>query len=260
MSILDGVDERIDEFFMQICGDIRNIGERSPHYKSITSAQRLSGEHTSTPRFGAVLEDIIGLIKSNWDKGGKREPTEANWRFTQRPNIDPDNRNPETIREREMVATKDNGWGNQCPTASNLYDGEQDQHRNVDLIHEVGDAEYEFVELKVESDTPLRAAMEIVEYAALYVFARRQFPGSDKELLKAKAIHLKVLAPTPYYTRYDFEWLQKSLDEGLKEVRDVCLDFEFLAYSEDFSEQDWSAGGPLDKMKGIAKPNWRSSN
>jgi len=255
MSILAGVEERLDAFFIQMCGCIDRIGN-PPHYKHKESAQCLSKERPSGQCFGKVLKNIIDLIKGNRDKGRNQEPSMQNWRLEQRPAIDPSNRNPETKMEREMVTTKDNGWFNQVPTASGLYDGERDQHRNIDLIHKVGDAEYEFVELKVKSDTPLRAAMEIVQYAALYIFARRQRLSSDKELLKANVIHLKVLAPPGYYSSYNFGWLQESINEGLKELRDdgLRLDFEFLAYDpRKFDEQAWNANGPLNKMKGIER-------
>jgi hypothetical protein len=77
------------------------------------------------------------------------------------------------------------------------------------LIHRCEEGVYELIELKVESNTPLYAAMEILQNAVLYIFYRerkKELEGEvaePKDILRATVIHLRVLAPCNYYEGYD---------------------------------------------------------
>ena len=74
--------------------------------------------------------------------------------------------------------------------------------------------------LKVGSDTPLYAAMEVLQYGLLYVFSRQYRDElhytDDRPLLKARRIDLKVLAPAAYYGEYRIDWLVRALNRGLE--------------------------------------------
>jgi hypothetical protein len=90
-------------------------------------------------------------------------------------------------------------------------------------VHNLAHGVWEFIELKVNSDTPLYAAMEILQYGLLFLFSRHHQQelqyDTSKELLQATQIHLKVLAPSRYYTSnragapYQLQWLEESLNE-----------------------------------------------
>jgi hypothetical protein len=54
----------------------------------------------------------------------------------------------------------------------------------------------------------------------IYHFTRNHlsdfgYSNSDKEILAASQIHLKVLAPCNYYAKYDLKWLEEMPDKGL---------------------------------------------
>jgi hypothetical protein len=112
-----------------------------------------------------------------------------------------------------------------------------DRRRSIDLVHKCGDKTYEFIELKLASDTPLYAAMEILKYGVLYIFCRQDERVSryihihEKEnLLQAESIHLRVLAPARYYEKYDLAWLETSINSGL----DNFLTQRRFAFKMDF--------------------------
>jgi len=79
---------------------------------------------------------------------------------------------------------------------------------------------FEFIELKINSNQPIFAATEIIGYEMIYHFTRNHlsdlgYSNSDKEILMASQIHLKVSAPCNYYTKYDLKWLKDIPDKGL---------------------------------------------
>jgi hypothetical protein len=87
-----------------------------------------------------------------------------NWRFAKKTYIADRNTSPEKTLEKTIAKITDADWVNQVPTASGLWNASADTHRNIDLVHRLGPKQYEFIELKVETDTPLKAAMESLIY------------------------------------------------------------------------------------------------
>ena len=93
---------------------------------------------------------------------------------------------------------------------------------NVDLGHFVASDHLELIELKAgpHADTPLKATFEIVGYGLLYSFGRAHrvqlaLPRGNR-VLDAKRVDLKVLAPCEVYAGYRLNWLETSLDAGVK--------------------------------------------
>ena len=105
-------------------------------------------------------------------------------------------------------------WANQVVTASGLSRNPGDGRRNIDLVHRTSAAEYRFIELKIGSNNPVYAAIELLEYALLYWWSR-QHPEFHKEgrenpeLLSAKFIAMEVLAPRKYYDGFDAVLLRR---------------------------------------------------
>jgi hypothetical protein len=111
---------------------------------------------------------------------------------------------------------------------------------------------YTWYELKVASNTPLYAAMELLVRGLLYLFTRRRlaelgYDAAEKELLRARMVRLCVLAPAAYYRGIDLGWLEAALNDGitraLAESPDlgVAVAFAFLAFPPTFAwpcEQD----------------------
>jgi len=86
------------------------------------------------------------------------------------------------------------------------------------LVRRRAPGEYEFVELKVGSDTPSYAASEVLQYAALYAFARRPYADLERtrrELLQAHTIHLRALAPRAFYEKERVDALASRISAGL---------------------------------------------
>jgi hypothetical protein len=239
-SILKGVGPIIDEAL-----DLRKCGiGKQPHYKHKTSCLKLSKFPPLTFDAESLIKKIYDLVKSNWKEGVNYRPSTENWRFDSRPNIDVRNTDPEIKLERAIVRTHAQSpanWANQVPTSSGFVGQWTDKHRNIDLIHRCEDGGYEFIELKVESDTPLYAAMEILQNGVLYIFSRENEQkmewGSAKQefLHKATVIHLRVLAPYSYYKGYNLDWLEESICNGLKaflagRIPKLQMDFRFEAF------------------------------
>ena len=244
-SILKGVGQIIDEALgLKNCG----IG-KEPHYKHKTNCRKLSVLPPATFDATALIKKIYAQVICNWKKGANYEPSTENWRFEGRTNIDVSNEDPEIKLERAIVSTQTQppaNWANQMPTSSGFVGPRADKHRNIDLIHRCEDGAYEFIELKVESDTPLYAAMEILQNAILYIFYRENEQemkwgsANQKPLLEATVIHLRVLAPYVYYEGYKLDWLEENICNGLKaflagRTPKLKMDFRFDAFPPWFS-------------------------
>jgi hypothetical protein len=177
----------------------------------------------------ALIEAMYEKIEGKWRNSKYR--SKENWRLEKQlpiGNTKQDERR-EVSLERAIVNIPKEvwpdaaNWFNQVPVASGLVDPDADRRRSIDLVHKCSDKDraYEFIELKVASNTPLYAAMEILKYGLLYIFARKhpELFNDGLELLQAKRIELKVLAPHDYYKVSDFALLQameERMNEGLK--------------------------------------------
>jgi len=245
-SILNGVIDIIDKAL-----GLKRIGEKSvgkaPHYQHRTNCLRLSKGPVTAFNVEALIDDVYEKVKSNLI--ASRSPSKENWRWkpnwakTEETKAEKRRKKLEVKLERMIIETSDD-WINQVPTASGLVNKHSDKRRSIDLVHRCGDRSYEFLELKVKSDNPLYAAMEILQYGILYILARTneqvENTGKKKELLKAKAVHLKVLAPTNYYEGLKLDWLERGINDGLKRFltakeSSFLMDFKFEAFPPYFS-------------------------
>lgn len=240
-GILTGVDEII-EFRL----DIPGIGSRPPRYRNRKVARELSARRSA---LGAaeLVDEIFDQIHSNWRSfAGDRQPSLENWRFEKQLHIAPGNESREKTLEKAIARAAGEAWVNQVPTASGLVSASVDRSRNLDLVYRSAPARFEFIELKVESDNPLYAAMEILKSGVLYIFARSSFSSTaqgSSPILNAKTVHLRVLAPSNYYRGYRFDWLETALTIGLQNaitkrvLNPPCtMDFMFNAFPSSF---DW---------------------
>ena len=173
-SILANVDPIIDRAL-----GLTNIG-----HKHKTSCRDLTETPVKDLDVAALIEKIYGKIEHNWDNSTYHKRSKENWRFEKKRGISKKNDSPEVGLERAIINIPRELWSdaldwvNQVPTASGLVDPSADGSRRIDLVHKCGDKEYEFIELKVGSDTPLYAAMEILKYGVLYIFAREHEEAS----------------------------------------------------------------------------------
>jgi hypothetical protein len=241
MSILTGLDEIFDRHLR-----VEQIGSSLPHHRHRTSALRLSEGRPVGFDARRLLEEAYARLVSSLERSprfARSGPSRENWRLEPQLDHSPQNSSLETTLERAIARAAGRDWANQVPAASGLWDHVADKRRAVDLVRRFGDRSFELIELKVESDTPLRAAVEIVQYGLLYALARERYPEwerGSKELLQAKAVHLRVLAPIGYYASFALGWLEHDLDAGLRGLalerfgEPLLASFAFEAFPRDF--------------------------
>lgn len=232
-AIFEGVDELIDRSLRVV-----DVG-KPPHHRHKASALRLS-----VKPYGFNAHELCQLmlkrIEQNWTRarseGIARIASQENWRWEKQTYISAANSSQEKLIEKAIAVDCDDSWVNQVPTASGLMDSTSERHCNIDLIHQVAPREFEFIELKFDSDTPVFATLEILKYSMVYLFSRNNaaalgYSLESKPLLAAESVHLCVLAPYSYFSQYTLQWLQTSLNQALSEPgllpQGLRMDFRF---------------------------------
>jgi hypothetical protein len=200
------------------------------------------------------------VIASNWlacNADANRNRSRQNWRWELQSQISPANRSPEVVLERALaMAGKSGGssdWANQIPVASGLVAGATDGRRAIDLGLRSGERVYELIELKIASDTPLYAAVELLGYASLLLLARRNPPNNKPELLNAERIDLRVLAPAAFYAPFDLVALERSVDRGVQSLghdEGIELSFRFDVLPDSLSGPPLPEGAEILRLMG----------
>jgi len=190
------------------------------------------------------LADVIfRTVDDNYKRGGaadNRNRSRENWRWHRpQPQSAAHNTSAEVVLERAIALTSKNSgradWANQVPVASGLILGAADGRRAIDLVHQCGERHFELIELKIASDTPLYAAVEVIGYGCIWLLARTHPPAVTTSILEADHIDLRVLAPPAYYARYDLTELEAVLDRGCRTLglrHGVRMSFAFLTLDE----------------------------
>lgn len=220
-SLLDGVEPALVELL--------NI-TRLRHRSALQSLPSVDGT--------LLVETIYRAIADNYRRGdaaANKDRSLENWRWQcLQTKISPANRSPEVVVERAIAKAcaelKRTDWANQVPVASGLIVGTRDGRRAIDLVRMRGKRHFEFIELKIASDTPLYAAVEIITYGCLWLIAREDRPARECVLLDANRLDLRVLAPPGYYARYTLTQLEAALDKGVRTLADrhnVYVSFAF---------------------------------
>ena len=222
--------------------------------------RRLSDiSRTNVPRL------LFDVIADNYVRGGatlNKNRSQQNWRWCNiQPQIGAANRSPEVVLERAIAASCLRAgradWGNQVPVASGLILGASDRRRAIDLVHRRGERHFEFIELKIASDTPLYAAIEIIGYACIWLLARGDRPSRRSALLDAEQIDLRVLAPAAFYGRYELQALESSLHQSLGALGDshgVTLTFAFDVLDDHLSKGPLAADDALLSLLAARQP------
>ena len=226
-------------------------------FETKTAARRFS-ESPIWLHSAVLLEGLYERIVRNWD--GSACPSTQLWRAAANSKMSANNVSPEKTLEK-AIANSVSGWLNQIPAASGLLRGIEERLRNVDLGHFVEPGHLELIELKagLRSDTPLKAAFEVVGCGLLYRFAREhRLPlalATENRILEARRVDLKVLAPREVYKGYCLKWLGTSLNAGFQGFsRRHCnfaleMNFRFEVFADDFQ---WP-GSPEDSLPGFLK-------
>jgi hypothetical protein len=194
-----------------------------------------------------LFAQVFGRIRSNWisNRAEERWPSQSNWVLRTAPEF---TQHPTKYLEKQLqkniaILLQDEGWGNDVPTASGLVN-DRGRQMNIDLAHQIPDG-FEFIELKLESNTPYEAALQILRYGAVYLLYRlepelaRRFRGN--RMMNAKRIVLEILAPMRYYTFEDVDLplLEAQLDRQVAKFAEehaagLSLSFRFMAFHTGF--------------------------
>lgn len=247
-GVLAGVDALIDSHFFSAdqYRDFRHDHKRSCIELSKNPPNSFDG--------AGLVASIYKRIEENLSARPERPPSSENWKLRSTKILDDikpadHNSSDEVTLERAIIQRWPDSWTYQMPIAAGLFDNGTDRRRAIDLIFQRGNDQYDFVELKLKSDTPLYAAMEILGYGLVYLASRLDSAnnlsyvrGVARPVLAAKAINLVVLAPSNYYEeRYSLQWLELGLKEGLKKliqdkgVNNLNMDFHFAKFPGDFA-------------------------
>lgn len=249
LSLFDGVD-RLAADHLQIA----NIKHRS-------AIQRLSAAPPDAFDGVGFVRSLFEAVGRNWLRcvdALAGLPSRENWRW-----FDPKcehaahNASPEVTLERAIVsAARSQGrtdWSNQVPIASGMIAGGGDRRRAIDLVHQRGPDAFNFVELKVGSDNPLYAAVEILKYGFVWLLSREhraRLGYGGKPLVEALDVRLSVLAPHSYYDGLALRWLEAGLSRGVMvlgaERQGVRLSFAFEAFPASFVWPDPDPMAALD--------------
>jgi hypothetical protein len=201
----------------------------------------------------ALVPNLYKIIQRNWNcavQTSQRSRSQKNFRWhCPQTYIAEKNASAEVTLERALinalVKAGRNDWSNQVPLISGIAGPHAFKKRAVDLVHRQGDSSFEFVELKIKSDTPVFAAIEILVYGVLWLLSRRDRKILGYEagpMLDARELGLSVLGPRDYYSRYSIEPLAKAINDGLRELGEqhgVTMGFRFTTFPESFS---WACG------------------
>jgi hypothetical protein len=222
------------------------LGVRSLRHRS--AALELCSRQTL--KSGSVRA-VYDVIAANWRCCRTARPVSGsveNWRWrTPKLDIAARNTSPEVMLERAIVAACERkgrtDWSNQVPVASGIAGAFGERRRAIDLVREVGPGSFEFVELKIASDTPLYAAFEIIGYVCIWLLSRCDPRALPSPILKARRIAAKVLAPNSYYTRYALGPLERQLDyelSALGEAFGVDLGLAFEAFEDELGRSPFT--------------------
>ncbi len=251
LSLFNGVEELAADLF-----GVASIR----HWSAV---QRLNENSSTAIDRQAIVDRLFERVEANWARcmsALSRPPSTQNWRWWDpKVEIAPENRSPEVTLEREIVraarALGRRDWSNQVPIASGIVVGGGDRRRAIDLVHQRAPKDFDFVELKIGSDTPIFAAVEILQYGFVWLLSRRDqdvLGYRGRTLIEASDVQLSVLAPSAYYRGVDLTWLAADLSHGLALLGErhgsVRLGFTFEEFSPGFS---WPGRQPVDVLTAL---------
>lgn len=245
MSILKGIGNLVDDWL-----EISPKG-KPPYYRHRSAALDLSigkAPITGTREFleasyARIHSNRLAAVNARYSK-----PSQENWRRKCHLDLSPGNNSPELNLERSIVKNGGDRWSNQMPTASGLVGPATDKRAAVDLVYRENSTAYSLIELKVNSDNPLFAAVEILMHGLLFVWSKNNqselcYDQKHQPLLAADKITLAVLAPPAYYSDFNLEMLGAALNRGLLgfgEQYSINLSFAFCELGTHYGTASYS--------------------
>lgn len=204
----------------------------------------------------AHLYDDLKLSLDTAIAGPLYRPSPENFRwFKPQLAISDKNDSPEVTFERAVIQAcwrlGRSDWANQVPLVSGIAGPRAYKRRAIDLVRKVSDSAFDFIELKIASDTPLYAAAEILLYGLIWLHTRGrsvESSGSRSPLLDANSVELSVLAPPAFYGRSDIRGMSEYFNSGLAALAQrhgVEMSLAFTAFPDAFN---WPAALSDDEL------------
>jgi hypothetical protein len=194
------------------------------------------------------VESLFALLQQNWLRAtshlpaGRRSRENFRWHKPQL-NLAVDNPSPEVTLERRFIRACQRAgrldWSNQVPVVSGVASPHAYKRLSIDLVHRLADENFEFIELKIRSDTPLYAALEVIRYGLLWLLTREAktiLGYGPNVILDAPALSLTTLAPMKFYTNNP-PHLATRLEQGISRLGrryGVDMHFRQVAFPQDF--------------------------
>lgn len=240
LGILQGIHDLVDEWL-----EIPPVG-KAPYYRHRAAAVHVRDQPPTERRTRQFLEMYLARINQNWQNAVTRGyfgPSKQNWRWKRHLEHAIANKSPEVLLERAIVRACGEEWSNQMPTASGLISATADRRAAVDLVQREGPTSFSFLELKVASDNPLYAAVEILMHGILFLWSKAnlqtlKYDPTTQPVLSCSRVHLGVLAPAAYFDGLDLSPFQGALSRSLQDFgrrHAVDMGFSFQQFYGDIT-------------------------
>jgi hypothetical protein len=193
-----------------------------------------------------LVQSLYDLLRENWLRAlpnARISRQNFRWHDPQR-GISARNTSPEVTLERALVhAAVDSGrmdWSNQVPVVSGIAGARAYKRQAIDLVHHLPDGGFEFVELKIKSNTPLHATIEVLLYGLFWLLSRQSkiaLGYADNPILDAPVLQLSTLAPAAFYVGLNPLGLAGAIDRGvhaLGQRHGVTMRFRQTAFPQTF--------------------------
>jgi hypothetical protein len=259
-TIFDGMNEVVDRY-LKLDDAWRGTPPRFGHLATLLQLSQRAPEFAD----GNLVDQLFRSSQSIWEAATNDQRvcrSRANWRSEKRLEYRDDNPSLEVVLERVIAQLTDDNWWNQVPVDSGLLDSQG--RRKIDLVHREEEA-FSIYELKWNSNNPLSAAIQVVQYGAAYLFFRRfvlpsLYPEKAvvalSDMMAAQRLALIVLAPARFYENFSSSpsWLESfehRLNDDFEESANrqasgIRMSFQFETFPMEF---DWSLEMASDPNK-----------
>jgi hypothetical protein len=227
-------------------GDLINTHLGVMDYRTKTAALMLVAQASGTLDGEDLVQALFELLRQNWLRAlptAKASRQNFRWRIPQLTIADR-NTSPEVTLERALIrAAVDAGradWSNQVPVVSGIAGARAYKRQAVDLIHRLPHGGFEFVELKIASNTPLFATIEVLLYGSFWLLSRQSktlLGYLANPILDTPALQLSTLAPVSFYAGLTSTGFADAIDQGVRALglrHGVVMGFRQMAFPQGF--------------------------
>lgn len=217
------------------------------NYRTKTATKTLVARAPGSLDGEGLVEELFEMLRANWHRAlpsAKASHQNFRWRYPQL-SIAQQNTSPEVTLERAFIRACENAsrgdWSNQVPIISGVIGPRAYKRRAIDLVRCLPEGTFEFIELKIASDTPLYATIEILLYGLLWLLSREcrtQLGYPPNPILDTPALQLRTLAPVAFYAGFLPFGFADAVDFGISTLgrqHGVTMGFCPMAFPRDFS-------------------------